>query len=170
MKHAVKKWIRSSACLFALFTVSTFVACSSAPYKTQKYASLSNTKVFEEDYEMVWKAILAAVSEIKLDEEDSESGRIRTDWIYSTSNDKYLEYSVNGFPRKRYLQTRYKFLITAEKQLGGVKVTVIPEEEVERLKSDGSFESWVRVSEPETIRANEMVGQINQKILARPNL
>lgn len=156
--------------LTALTSAAVFSACSSAPYKTQAYAKLTNTRTFEEDYKVVWKGITTAVADYKLEKEDSESGEIQTDWIYSTSNDKYIEYSVNGFPRKRYLQTRYKFLITAEKQIGGVKVTVNPEEEVEQLKSDGTFDNWYSVSEADNNRANELLKQIELKILARPNL
>lgn len=156
--------------LVLLAALSMAPACSGPGYKRQDYAKLSNTKVFEDEFPMVWRGVKAAVAEYKLEEEDSEEGRIHTDWIYSTSTEKYLEYTVNGFPRKRYLQTRYKFLITAEKEIGGVKVTVNPEEEVENLKSDGSFESWKDVSEPDSSRANEMLRAIELKILSRPNI
>jgi uncharacterized lipoprotein len=141
-------------------------ACSSS-YKTQGYAKLSNTKEFEEEYPVVWKATLAALSEYKVEDKDQDKGEVVTDWIYSTSNDKYLEYLVNGMPRRRYLQTRYKMTVNLKKQLGSVKVTVNPKEEVENVKSDGSFDNWKSVSEPDSARANDLVKAIELKVLSR---
>ena len=141
--------------------------CSSSGYKTQGYARLSNTKDFEEEFPAVWRGVMAALGEYKIEERDQEKGVVRTDWVYSTSNEKYLEYQVNGFPRKRYLQTRYKMAVAVDKQVGSVKVTVNPQEEIENLRSDGSFDSWRSVSEPDTSRANEMLRNIELKILSR---
>lgn len=143
-------------------------ACSSS-YKAQNYAKYSNSRQFEYEYPMVWKGTLNALGEYKIDKKDSGEGEILTDWIYSTSNDKYLEYLVNGFPRKRYLQTRYKFDIKVEKQIGSVKVTINPQEEIENLKSDGSFESWKSVSDYDTGRVNELLDNINRQILSIPD-
>lgn len=140
--------------------------CSSAEYKRQEYAKLSDAKVFESEFPAVWKGIVAAVGEYRLLDNDAEDGKVRTDWIYSTSNEKYVDYQVNGLPRKHYLQTRYKFDIRAEKQMGGVKVTVNTKEEVEALKSDGTFDQWRSVSEPDTSRANDMLKSIELKILS----
>ncbi|MBI3544326.1 MAG: DUF3576 domain-containing protein [Deltaproteobacteria bacterium] len=145
-------------------------ACSSGPpVKTQEYAKLSNTKDFEEEFPVVWKATINALSEFKVDEKDQEKGVIVTDWVYSTSTDKYIEYQVNGFPRKRYLQTRYKYKITLDRQIGKIHVTVLPEEEIENLKGDGSFDNWKVASEFDTGRANEMVRNIENKILSMPD-
>ena len=154
------------ALLFAGFAGSLTIGCSSGPYKRQQYAQLSNSKVFEEEYPTVWKGTLDALGDYKIENKDAEKGKVETDWIYSTSNEKYVEYQVNGFPRKHYLQTRYKLDITAEKQLGGVKVTVNSQEEVENLKNDGSFESWRSVSDPDSARENETLRNIELKILS----
>jgi hypothetical protein len=156
--------IRALASLVLLSAAAA--ACSSAPYKTQGYAKLSNTRDFEYEYPVVWKGVLGALGEYKIEEKDEEGGVVRTDWIYSTSNDKYLEYQVNGFPRKRYLQTRYKLAIEVAKKTGAVNVTVNPEEEIEKLKSDGSFDGWSGVSEPDTARADELIRNIETKILS----
>ena len=153
--------------LVASLLIAWTAGCASS-YKTQNYAKLSNTKDFEEEYSMVWKGIVSALDEYKIENKDSEKGQIQTDWVYSTSNDKYIEYQVNGFPRKKYLQTRYKFKINADKQLGHVRVTVNPQEEVENLKSDGNFDSWKSVSEPDSTRSNEILRNIDLKILSRP--
>jgi uncharacterized lipoprotein len=154
--------------VFAAFALG-FSGCSSPDYKTQGYAKLSNTKEFEEEYPVVWKGVVAALSEYKIEKKDQEKGVVETDWIYSTSNDKYFEYQVNGFPRKKYLQTRYKFNVKIDKLLGRVKVTVSPEEEVESLKSDGSFDDWKSAGEFDTARANEVIQKIEMKILSAPN-
>lgn len=143
-------------------------ACSSGPeVKQQRYAKLSNTKEFEEEYEVVWKGIIGATEEYKIDKKDPEKGELLTDWVYTTSSEKYFEYQVNGFPRKRYLQTRYRVSIKATKQLGSVKVTVDPIEEVEQLKSDGSFDKWKSSDEPDSTRAADMLQKIELKILSR---
>lgn len=141
-------------------------ACSSS-YKTQNYARLSSAKDFEEEFATVWKAALEAASEFKIEKKDQDDGILRTDWIYSTSNEKYVEYKVNGFPRKKFLQTRYKYLIKLQPELGKVKVTVDPEEEIEKLNSDGSFDGWRGVGEADSMRANEMLRNIELKILGQ---
>src|SRR5262245_13852260 len=100
--------LAAPACL--LFLVALLASgCSGPSIKKQEYAQLSNSKDFEDEYPIVWKGVITALGDYKVDEKDQEKGRVRTDWIYSTSNEKYLEFQVNGFPRKRYLQTRYKF-------------------------------------------------------------
>lgn len=144
-----------------------FTACST-PYKAQGYAKLSNTREFEDEYPVVWKAAVAALAEYKVEDKDQEKGVLKTDWIYRTSNEKYVEYQVNGLPRKKYLQTRYKMKVTLERLLGRVKVTVLPQEEIEILKADGGFDDWKNVSEPDSSRANEMVRTIENQILSRP--
>ncbi len=144
-------------------------ACSSGPeIKQQQYAKLSNTKEFEEAYEVVWKAIVSATEEYKLEKKDAAKGELLTDWVYTTSNEKYFEYKINGFPRKHYLQTRYRVSIKATKQLGSVKVTVDPIEEVEQLKSDGGFDKWKTSDEPDSTRSADMLQKIELKILSRP--
>lgn len=164
LKHGAKI---VTALILGTLSLALF-ACSTG-YKTQEYAKLPNSKVFEEEYETVWKGIVLAFEEYKLEEQDKDAGRLKTDWIYSTSNEKYIEYQVNGFPRKRYLQTRYKLNLSAEKHLGGVRVAITPEEEVEALKSDGTFDSWKEVSEFDTIRANDALRNVELKILSIPN-
>lgn len=161
--------MRISLIALVLGSAALLPACSSTEHKSQAYARLSNTKEFEEEYDVVWKAVKQALSEYRIEEEDEEDGEIQTDWIYSTSNDKYIEYQVNGFPRKKYLQNRYKLAIQVEKQIGSVKVTVNPQEEVEILKSNGASDGWKSVSEPDTARANEVIKNIELKILSRHN-
>jgi hypothetical protein len=145
------------------------VGCGGPSIKKQEYAQLSNSKEFEEEFPVVWKGVITALGDYKIEDKDQEKGRVRTDWIYSTSNDKYLEFQVNGFPRKRYLQTRYKFDVEIKKQIGSVKVIVNPQEEIENLRSDGSFDNWKAVSDYDTGRANELVKNIELKILSRPD-
>lgn len=145
----------------------SIAACSSGSYKTQGYARLSNAKDFEDEYPVVWKATLAALSEYKINEQDEEDGLIETDWIYSTSNEKYVEYRVNGLPRKKYLQNRYKLNVRLQKQIESVKVTVDPKEEIEGLNADGTSDGWKSASDIDTTRASEMIKNIEFKILSR---
>lgn len=156
--------------IILLFSVLSLFACSSVDYKKQGYAKLSNTKDFEEDYKLVWKGMFEAAKEYRVTDSNQEDGEIETDWIYTTSNDKYVEYESNGFPRKHFLQTRYRFKLKAEKMLRKVKVTAKITEEVENIKSDGSFDSWKEISDVDTARENEMIKNIEMKILSRPNI
>ncbi|MGE4231892.1 MAG: hypothetical protein AB7F43_01055 [Bacteriovoracia bacterium] len=151
--------------LFPIFVLS----CASAPgtYKSEIYAKLPNSRVFEEEYSVVWKGILKALEVYKLEKVEEEDGIASTDWVYSTSNERFLEYRVNGLPRRKYLQSRYKYTVTAEKQMAGVKVIVNTEEESEYLKPDGSFDLWKAV-ETETNKSNELLRNIELKILSRP--
>ncbi len=154
--------------VFLLMLGSAISACSSGPeIKQQQYAKLSNTKEFEEEYDVVWKGIIDATAEYAIEKKDAEKGELLTDWVYTASNEKYFEYKVNGFPRKRYLQTRYRVSIKAKKQLGSVKVSVEPTEEAEQLKPDGSFDRWKTSDEPDSTRAADIIQKIELKILSR---
>ena len=149
-----------------LLASATITACSSGPaVKQQKYARLQNSKDFENDYDTVWKAIVAATEDYKIVEKDQESGHLTTDWVYMTSSEKYYEYTVNGLPRKKYLQTRSKFQIIAQRKLGSVNVTVAPVEQVEKVKSDGTFDDWMDADRIDSSRANEVLNKVEMAIL-----
>lgn len=154
--------------LFALIVLQ--IRCSSAPgtYKTQAYAKLATSKTFEEGYSVVWQAVKTAMNQYKILQASAENGLLVTDWIYSTSKTRYLEYRVNGFPRKKFLQTRFKFDIVARRQMGGVYVEVKTTEENETLKPDGSFDRWRKADEVDTSRAHQILKSIERKILSRP--
>lgn len=161
--------VLSSLVLFSIvFTSATvFTGCGGHEVKKQGYAKLATAKDFEEDYQVVWTAVLAALEDYKIAEKDQDDGEVKTDWVYTTSNEKYIEYQVNGFPRKKYLQTRYKINAFLEKQLESVKVRVDLEQELEKLKSDGSSDGWKSESDVDSIRANEILKLIENKILSR---
>lgn len=139
--------------------------CSSSPaYKAQPLGERATSRVLEYDYPVVWKGIRDALAEFRIEEANEQDGHIQTDWAYSTSGQKFIEVQVNGFPRRKYLQTRYRYRITAKKQIIGVLVNVDMEEEVENLGGDGSFKGWDGADEPDSGRAHEMLRLIEQKI------
>ncbi len=149
------------------FLITFFSACSSGPkVKQQEYATLNHEREFEEDYDKVWKAILAATNELKAEKIEKDNGTYISDWANTTSTDKYYEFTVNGLPRKHYLQTRYKYKITAEKLLGRVKVTVLQWEQIEKVKADGSFDDWKNTENPDSSRAAAMLDKIQNKMLS----
>lgn len=153
--------------LCSLFSAFAFSACSSkTPYKTQDYAVLADSKEFEEDYATVWKAVVATCAVYKVDEADEEDGELETDWVYGTSQEKYFEYKVNGFPRKKYLQSRIRFLVKVKNQLGSVKVIVQGEEEVENLNKDGTFKDWQEAKYSDSAKLNDLLKNIELKILS----
>ncbi len=158
--------LRSALRFFLPLLILCTLCCTSSPYKKQSYAKLSNEKVFEEEFVKVWKGIVSATSEYTITEKDEQAGVLVTDWIYSTSSDKFIEYKVDSFPRKKYLQTRYRFKVLTSKQIGGVKVTVNSSEEVEKIKESGDFDRWLSVSDPDSARQNEILKAIELKILS----
>ncbi|OFZ19898.1 MAG: hypothetical protein A2X94_14675 [Bdellovibrionales bacterium GWB1_55_8] len=167
----------SAVVLFGL--VFAFISgCSSGPViKTQDYAELRSERTFESEMTPVWKAIEKALASYKITDRDPESLdsvelrktkeiSIDTDWIYSRSRDKYHEYRVNGSPRKEYLQTRLRYHVTALKVMGGVQVKVAMDEEVERLKDDGTPDGYDSVEFSDTSRANDLLEKINLELLS----
>lgn len=167
--------------IVALLFVAVFAnACSSAPpVKTEAYANLPNHRTFEYDFPAVWKGIEATFQNTKITERkpkevnDLEMRSItrrtlQTDWSYGQSRDKYQEYQVNGTPRKVWLQERTRYDVDARRVMGGVDVTVVAEEEIESLKTDGTSAGFHSVDNPDTSRANEILNKINAAILAAP--
>ena len=170
---------RNSLVFVSILSVLAAVnACSSAqPVKTQNYARLNDHRTFEFEFPVVWKGIESALKNYKITDRDPsevdplemqklDQRSLETDWVYGQSRDKYHEYAVNGSPRKKYLQTRIKYAISANRVIGGVDVTVKPTEEVEKLKADGSSAGWESVDEPDSSRPNELLDKINLAILS----
>ena len=169
----------------AVFAISTFFlfslnGCSSSPkVKSQAYAQLSSRRTFEYSFPTVWKALEESLRKFKVVDRDPNEvdvvelkqlkrRSLKTDWIYSQSRDKYIEYAVNGSPRKTYLQTRYRYSIVAQKTLGGIDVNVNVDEEIEKLKNDGSSAGYDSVSDVDPTRASEFLDRLNQAVLAAP--
>lgn len=152
--------------------IFVFTGCSSAPdVKQQKYAKLRSEKTFEYELKTVWKATEAALKNHKIVEKDEEDGMIRTDWVFTRSKDKYIEFKVNDFPRKQYLQTRLRYQFRLEKVLGGTRVSVEADEEIERLDSKGQPLGYESIDEADrdTGRLNQWLDQIQNSILSLPN-
>lgn len=161
--------------LALLLTLSA--ACSTAPaVKSQAYAQLQNHRTFEYEFPRVWKGIEEAFKNYRILRRDPDSitnselkklkNRIlETDWVYSQSREKYVEFKVNGFPQKKYLQTRVQFRVTAQKVLGGIEVYILTTEEVEKLKADGNPTHYEPSAAPDTSRAHEILEKIENSIL-----
>ncbi len=164
----------------ALVSFALIQGCSSSPsVKSQDYAKLKTETVFEYEFPQVWRGIEAAVRGLKITDRDPNEvdevemkklreRTLKTDWIFSKSREKFIEYKVNGLPRKQYLQNRVKFEIQAERVMGGVKVAVFQEEEIERLNADGTPAGYESAGSEDTARANELLGKIKTAILAAP--
>ncbi len=151
----------------SLFLMGWMAACSgSLPVKQEAYAKLSDHKTFEYDPPVVWKAIKTTLQEYKITGQDDTS--LLTDWIYSQSRDKYVEYKVDGFPRKKSLMTRFRYRVEARKAMGGTDVTVHTEEQIERLKDDGSSAGFESMEDPDPSRAHDLIEKINEALLAAP--
>ena len=154
--------------------------CSSgavAPVKSQQYAKLSNKRTYEYEFPIVWKAIESAFHNYKVTNRDPNEvdvlemkklsrRTLDTEWVYAQSRDKYQEYSVNGSPRKVYLQTRVKYHIEALRTLGAVVVTVEASEEVEKLKDNGDSAGYGRADSLDPSRASEVLDKIGNAVLS----
>lgn len=164
--------------LLTLFVACLPLSCSSLPsVQRQHYAQLNNAKVFEYEFPVVWKAIEEVFRKNKIISRDPENATplemkklsrrsLETDWVYGQSRDKYIEYSVNGFPRKIYLQTRFKYLVKATQVIGGVSVQVETEEEIERLDKTGKPAGYTSAQDVDTSRAHEILDRIGHTILS----
>jgi hypothetical protein len=153
--------------------------CSSGPaVKQQAYAKLANEHTYEYEFPDVWKAIEVSFRNHKVAERDPSEvdtlemkkltkRTLETDWILGQSRDKYIEYKVNGSPRKQYLQTRVKYTVLADRVIGGVKVLVKTKEEVERLNKDGTPSGWDSMGNVDPSRAAEVLDKIEQSLNAR---
>lgn len=164
---------------FILVTALLLVsACSSGPeVKKQAYAQLQNERMFEYEFPVVWKGIEEATRKYKVINRDpknvdaNEMRRLKhrsleTDWIYTRSNDKYVETQANGLPRKVYLQLRLKYKVDAKSAIAGTNVKVDTDEEYEVLGADGDSEGWAKSSAPDSARAADLLDRINMAILS----
>ena len=172
--------MKNLASIVVISAFSCILGCSSVgvpPVQSQSYAALGHERVFEVDFHLVWKALEETMHKVKIidrDPSEVDSGelkrltrrRMETDWAYTQSRDKYQEYKINGSPRKTYLMARIKYKIEAKKILGGIQVVVNTVEEIERLKDDGSSAGWSSSSAPDPSRANEVLDQLQQALLA----
>lgn len=174
--------VRNIKLLLGFIAPLTLVSCASGPeVKKQAYAELPNTRTFEAEFPAVWKALEAHFRNYKITERDPEEvdpielkklteRSLKTDWIIGQSRDKYIEYKVNGYPRKQYLQTKVRYDIVAHSVLGGVNVKVTTYEEIERLGDDGKPAGWDEVKNVDSSRAAEVLDKINARLLSAPVL
>lgn len=169
---------RNVVALLSVLALPALFSCSSPmPMKTQEYAELRNARTFEYDFPTVWNGIEKTVKSYKVLKRDPNKvsavelknlteRTLETDWITSQSRDKYVEYKVNGSPRKRYVQIRVRYEIVAKSQVGGTDVAVNLTEETEQLRPDGTSAGYERSEKPDSSRANEFLERLNLAILS----
>jgi hypothetical protein len=153
--------------------------CSSEPtVKQQAYAKLNNEHTFEYEFPDVWKAVEDSFHNFKVADRDPSDvdpiemknltkRRLETDWILGQSRDKYVEYQINGSPRKQYLQTRVKYTVLVDRVIGGTHVLVKTNEEIERLNKDGTSAGWDSTGNVDPSRASEVLDKITHSLNAR---
>lgn len=152
--------------------------CSSfPPVQKQRYADLRSSKAFDFDLPVVWKGIERTFENYRVAERDPAKVDIlemkkipkrtlETDWVYSQSRDKFVEYRMNDLPQRKYLQVRLKYRVLAERTLGGTQVVVHLDEEVEDLRVDGTSKGFSATEQPDSSRSNEILEKIQSSILA----
>ncbi len=156
--------------------------CSPAPLvvQTQSYAQLSSHRIYESDLTTVWKAIETVFRPYPILErqpllltpllmKSCLERSLKTDWIYSQSRERSVEYQTNGaVPHKIYLQTRFQLILNAQKVLGGTRVHIHIHEEIEKLNPNHGTSEGYEKTEADSSRAAELLNKINMAILAAP--
>ena len=168
----------SLICLGFILTLFGATSCSSGPeVKQQQFAKLRDRRTYEYSFPIVWKGIETALHGYVITDrnpnkvDDNEMRKLRhrtldTYWVYSRSTEKYQTYRVNDFPKKIYLQTRSRYHVDAKAVMGGVDVSIDPQQEVERLNADGSSAGYDKLSEPERAQSAGILDKIDQAILS----
>ena len=176
----MKQFWLGLSCLSLTFLWSS--GCTSAPeVKTQAYAQLRDHLTFEEDFPTVWKAIESSLRLARITAKDPAEATplemkklnrrsLQTDWIFSKSKHKYVEFQVNGFPKKTYLQNRYKYQVLAERTWGGIQVRVISTEEVQRLTETGAPSDYERSGDPDSFLASDLIEKIKLELNSAPSI
>ena len=153
-------------------------ACSSGPsVQKQAYARYSTERQFEHPFATAWTGIEAAVRDLKVVERDPDevdalelkkltARSLATDWVYTQSRDRYHEYKVNGSPRKKYLQLRLRYRVKANAEIGGTRIAVATDEEIELLADDGRPRGYETVEDTDTSRVRDLLDKINLSILS----
>ncbi len=166
--------------LVILLAIGT--GCSSSQkVGRQSYAELKTEQTFEESFEMVWSAVEVALKDHRVIERDPEEvdvnelkkldeRSLRTDWIYARSNDKFVTYKINDLPKKKYLQTRFRYKLEVERVMGGTLVRVLTDEEVETLDDKGEATGYDEVETIDSSRPNRLLKDIKNALLSAPVL
>lgn len=154
--------------------------CASAlPVKRQEYAASRTERVLEAEWMDVLRAVdstlrLQRVVKRTPDTEDvlelrrADERTWETGWIESQSRDKYVEYQLDGIPKRKNLGVRLKYRVVAAKALGGVSLKVRQWEELEKLNSRGMSLGYDEVTSVDTSRSGELLEKVQQAILAAP--
>jgi hypothetical protein len=179
----LKNSLKMSIYFFSLslaFTGVLLSGCSSAPtIKKQEYATLKAERVFESELPWVWEAIEVSFQDHPVVERSPQkiqspsdwrgvaSRRLKTDWIYAQSRDKYVEYTVNDHPRRQALQMRVAYEVEAKRVLGGTEVKVGVREEIQKVDSKGQPSGYRKMSDSEvdTSRQHGLLETIRLNLL-----
>lgn len=177
-----RRWgkVSSLGSVLALLLVPGFGGgCSTAaPVKTQQYAALKTARTFEYELPLVWKGIEHSLRNNKITEREPEEvdetrwpklmeRTLTTDWVYSESRDKYVEFKINDSPRKKYLQIRHRYRIQAKRVMGGTEVAIRPQEEVEKVDTRTGAPVGYEEMEADSSRSAEMLERIQNGIFSQ---
>jgi hypothetical protein len=172
--------LKSLLIFIPLAALTLTLGCASLPeVKSQAYAPMKNERTYESEFPILWKAIESAARHNRVIHRDPPeatplemkkmpSRTLETDWIYSKSRNQYQEYQVNDFPRKVFLQNRFKYLVSANAVMGGVQVKVTTTEEVERLNANGTPHGYSVSQSPDTALAHDFLEKITLELSANP--
>jgi hypothetical protein len=138
-----------------LLLLLAIASCASNPnnaaYKEEKnVANFENAKSFNESPETILRAARVVLDELQQQSDPavgkslkSDSESIQTGWVYSTSKNKYVEFTMNGKPKRKPMRVRRKYGYTAMPSLAGSQVVFQVEEEVMKVNfKTGEETGW----------------------------
>lgn len=162
-----------------MITLLFLTSCSTTQeVKTQQYAILKNERDYPQTLPEIWGGIESSLKKHKILKREPETvtpveykelkqRALETDWIYGRSENKFIEYKMNNLPKKKYLNTRHKFIVTAQSKIGGSKVLVETVEEVEELNEDGESKGYSSSYAPDSKKAHLLLDEIRMALYAR---
>jgi hypothetical protein len=144
--------------LLPLIACLLLAACASSPnqarYKEEKNSpKFGNSRSYVETPQDVLLAARAVLDDLTRESDPPASGAVKgrgqnvqTGWVYSISGNRYVEYSVNGTPRRKPLRIRRKYGYTVSPSLAGSQVLLSVEEELMRVDlRSGEETGWSSV-------------------------
>jgi len=97
---------------------------------------------------------------------EKEMNKISVGWVYSEAKDKYIEYKMNGFPKRKTLKVRRKYSFSLNPSLAGTDVEIIIQEELENIDlKTGEFKNWKSVK-PDSTQYQKLLLELIDEVRA----
>lgn len=158
---------------FVVFLITSSACSSGLQVRQDALPKFENSRTLSYPLVTVWRGVEAALENIPKAESESQapsktSRALKTQWITEQSRDKYVLTQAGGIPKRKYLEIRYRYLISAQSATSGTLLDVKIEEQVEQLNNKGESLDFSATSRPDTSRARDLLDKIQMAILRSP--